>query len=150
MNTNHQGYSATWKPFLGVLLAVCFLATAVHADSLFTGMFTLTNEVRWGNAVLTPGDYSLALDQSTHTLIVRNAHTGKIVARPIAAGSYYNMGNDDSELLIVHLGNQRAVSAVRLQGFGEVFQRAHPFPASKRAAEEAHDTEAIPVELAKK
>jgi hypothetical protein len=150
MNTNHKGYAAGWKPFLGLLLAVCFLATAVHADSLFTGTFRLTNEVRWGNAVLTPGDYSIALDQSTHTLVVRNADTGKNVVRAIAAGAYYKVGNDDSELLIVHLGNQRAVSAVRLAGLGEVFQQAHPFPASKRAVEEAHNTEAIPVELAKK
>ena len=61
MKTNHAGYSASRKLFLGILLSVCFLATSAHADSLFTGTFKLTNEVHWGKAVLAPGTYSLAL-----------------------------------------------------------------------------------------
>ena len=144
----NQRYSARWKPFLGILLAACFLATAAHADSLFRGTFKLTNEVHWGKAVLGPGSYSLAVDQTTPTIVIRDAHTGKVVAHQFGWPDYTN--TDSSELLIAVHGNQRAVYSVRLAGLGEVFLQARPFAATRRAAEEARNAEAIPVEVAKK
>jgi hypothetical protein len=149
MKTNHAGYSASLKLFLGILLSACFLATSAHADSLFEGRFKLTHEIHWGNAVLGPGAYSLALDDRTQTIIIRDAQTGKIVARESARPGD-NTDSDDSQLLITVRGNQRAVYSVRLAGLGEVFQRAHPFASSGRAAEEARNAEAISVEVAKK
>jgi len=150
MNTNRKGRSAGWKPFLGVLLAVCFLATAAHADSLFEGNFTLTHPVRWENTVLAPGHYSLELDQPTHTFIIRDAATGKGVARIRAQADNSLDSRDGSELLITVRGERRAVYAVRLAGLGKVYQKAHPFPASERTVEEARNAEAIPVEMAQK
>lgn len=148
MKVNRVRYSASLGPFLVVLLAACFLATAIHADSLFTGTFKLANEVRWGKAVLAPGSYSLALDQPTHTIIVRDASTGKIVAREYARPDYTD--SDNSQLVVTVRGDQRAVCSLQLAGFGKVFQTAHPFAESGRAAEEARNTEAIPVQVAKK
>jgi hypothetical protein len=149
MKTNHASYSASSKLFLGILLSVCFLATAAQANPLFTGTFKLTNEVHWGNAVLGPGAYSLALDEPTRAIIIRDAQTGKIVARESARPGD-NTDSDDSQLLITVQGDQRAVYSVRLAGLGEVFQRARPFASSRRAAEEARNAETIPVEVAKK
>jgi hypothetical protein len=149
MKTNHAGYSASLKLFLGALLAACFLATAAHADSLFTGTFTLTNEVQWGKATLGPGTYSLELDHSTQTIIIRDAHTGKAVARELARPEF-DSSNDDSQLRIAVRGNQRAVYSVRLAGLGEVFQRAHPFAERGRAVEEARQTQTVPLVVAEK
>jgi hypothetical protein len=152
MRLNHVGYPVTLKLFLGVLLAVCFLATAAHADSLFTGTFKLTNDVHWGKAVLRPGSYSLAVDQpakSIPIIIIRDAHTGKVVARLVSRPGD-KTDNGDSKLLITARGDQRAVYSVRLAGFGEVFQLAHPFAASGKTTEEAHNSEAVPVDVAKK
>jgi hypothetical protein len=149
MKVNYVGYSAGLKLFLGILLAGCFLATAAHADSLFTGTFTLGNEVHWGKAVLPPGAYSLAIDATNLTIIIRNAQTGKIVALENARPGYSGNG-DDSKLLIAVRGNQRAVYSVQLAGLGEVFQTVHPFPAGRRAAEEARNVEAIPVQVTQK
>jgi hypothetical protein len=150
-NQNSKRWSAGWRPFLGVLLAACFLATAAHAESLYTGKFTLPHEVRWDNAVLTPGQYLLELDHATNTLVIRNASTGKIAARVPANADYYEADHAGSEVLIIRRGNQRAVSGVRLEGFGNVFEKAHPFPANERAIEEeARNAEAIPVETAQK
>jgi hypothetical protein len=148
MKLNHVRCSSGLKLFLGILLAACFLATSAHADSLFKGTFKLTNEVHWGKAVLGPGAYSLALDHPTRTIIIRDA-SGNIVAREIVRPAA-NTDNDDSQLLISVRGNQRVVSSVRLAGLGEVFQKAHPFAAGGRAAEEARNAEAIAVEVAKK
>jgi hypothetical protein len=149
MRVNHMQYSASLRVFLGILLAACFLATAAHADSLFTGTFKLTNEVHCGKAVLGPGAYSLALDQTTRSIIVRDARTNKIVAREFGWPDYSAKG-DGSRLLIAIHGTQRAVYSVQLAGLGEVFLQSHPFAASGGTAQEARNTEAIPVEVAKK
>jgi hypothetical protein len=151
MKANPVQHSVNLKVFLGILLMTCFFATAAHADSRFTGTFTLTHTVQWGSATLSPGTYSLALDEAsrTGTIIIRNAQTGKIVAREGAQGDYGTAGNT-SEIVVTVQGTQRAVSSVQLAGVGQVFQRAYPFAASRRAAEEARNTEAVPVQLAKK
>jgi hypothetical protein len=152
MKLNHVRYSANLKLFLGILLAACFVATAAHADSLFTGTFELKNEVHWGKAVLGPGVYSLTLDRFPRTIpiiIVRDAHTGKTVARLLSRLGD-KTDNGDSKLLVTIRGKQRAVSSVQLAGFGEVFQMEHPFAESGGAAEEARNAGAISVEVAKK
>jgi hypothetical protein len=150
MKANHKGNSVVWKPFLGVFLAVCILATAAHAEPLFKGTFTLTHPVRWDNATLAPGHYSLTLDQSTQTIIICDAATGKAVVRPFAKPDYRQGNRYDSELLITIRGEQRVVSSVRLASLGEVYQKAHPFAANERTVEEARNAEAIPVEMAQK
>jgi len=149
MKANHTLYSASWKLFLGIMLAACLLATAARADAMFTGKFTLTNHVHWGQAVLPPGDYSFTLDQITHTIIIRDACTGKTVAREVARINSANV-SDDSKLLITVRGRQRAVSSVQVARWGEIYNQANPFGAHGRSAEEARNTEVIPVEVAKK
>ena len=149
MKGNHAGYSASWKAFLGILLAACFLATAAHADPLVTHRFKLTNEVHWGNAVLGPGAYSFVFDRWTQTISISDAQTGEIVAC-VLAQTDYNKDPADSKLLIAVRGNQRAVYSVQVAGLGDVFHLAHPFGALGRAPQEARNAEAIPVEVAKK
>ncbi len=149
MKKNYVGCSASSKLFLGILLAACFAATSAHADSLFKGTFKLTNEVHWGKAVLGPGAYSLAVDPTTLTIIIRDARTAKIVALESARPTY-DTNSDDSKLVISIRGNQRTVDSLRLAGLGEVFQQAPPFPPSRRTAEDARNSEVIPVEVAKK
>jgi hypothetical protein len=150
MKLNHMGYSANLKLFLGVLLAVCFLAATAHADPPFKGRFTLTHQVHWGKTLLGPGSYSLAIDDLARTIIIRDPRTGKIVARQFA-WSDYHADNSDSELLIAVRGHERFVYSVRLAGLGEVyFQSTRPFGARLKATEQARNAEAIPVEVAKK
>ena len=144
MKVNNIQHSATAKLFLGILLGVCFLATAAHANSLFKGTFTLTKQLQWGQAKLPPGQYSLELEDSTPNIIISDAHTGKIVALEVARPSY-NGDSDDSKLLITVRGDQRAVYSVRLARFGEVFQTVHPSAGRGNGVEEA-----IPVQVAKK
>ncbi len=152
MRLNHIRHAANLKLLLGVLLAVCVLATAAHADSLFTGTFKLTNEVHWGNAVLGPGAYSLTVDQPARSIpiiIIRDVHTGKMVARLLSRPGD-KTDNGYSKLHIALRGSQRAVYSVRLEGLGEVFQLAHPFAGAGRATEEARNAEVVSVDVAKK
>jgi hypothetical protein len=152
MKLNHAEYSAKLKLFFGILLAACVLATAAHADSLFTGTFKLTNEVHWGNAVLGPGAYSLTVDQPARSIpiiIIRDEHTGKMVARLLSRPGD-KTDNGYSKLIIALRGSQRAVYSVRLGGLGEVFQLAHPFAGAGSATEEVRNVEAVSVDVAKK
>jgi len=148
MTTNHTRYSAKVSVFLGLVVAACLVAAAAHADSLFRGKFQLTNQVRWGETVLPPGEYSLRMDSVTHSIIVSDASDGKLVAR-VAARIDSQRDSGASELLIAVRGGQRAVSALHIAGLGELYQTAHPFPTHGRFAEEARQTETVPVLVAK-
>ncbi|HEV3481291.1 MAG TPA: hypothetical protein VGR97_03075 [Candidatus Acidoferrales bacterium] len=144
MKVKNIQHSATAKLFLGILLGVCFMATAAHANSLFKGTFTLTKQLQWGQATLPPGQYSLVLEDNIPNIIISDVHTGKVVAFDVARPSY-NGDSDDSKLLITVRGDHRAVYSVRLARFGEVFQTAHPSAGRGNGVEEA-----IPVQIAKK
>jgi hypothetical protein len=148
MKTNGKRYSANWTAFLGVLAAGCFVATAAQAEPRFKGRFQLDHEIHWGSAVLEPGAYSLALDQPTQTIVVRDEQSGKTVAREPIRGDY-NSDRGDSKLLIAVHGNERAVYGLRIAGLGEVYQKAHPSAGNART-EEAQRAEAVRVEVAQK
>jgi hypothetical protein len=142
MRVKDTRHSAKMSLFLGILLATCLFAAAAHADPLFKGKFKLANEVHWGQAVLPPGEYALTLDGWTQTIVIDDAKSGAAVG--------YSRADDNSELLVNVRGRQRVVYSLRLAGFGEVFQRARISTRERRAAEEARNAEAIPVQVAQK
>ncbi|HTZ99707.1 MAG TPA: hypothetical protein VMB02_05200 [Candidatus Aquilonibacter sp.] len=145
MKLNRHNHSAIWKPFVGALLALCFVATSAHADTRFRGAFTLSHEVRWANTILEPGQYSLTFDGNARLIVIRDA-SNKIVARERASGDY--VGADQaSELIIAVQGNQRSVSSAQFAGLGNVYLTAHPFPAHERVVE-VRNTEAAPIQPA--
>lgn len=148
MKTNGKRYSANWMAFLGVLAAGCFPATAAQAAPRFTGTFEIHRQIHWGSAVLQPGAYSLALDQPTQTIVVRDEQSGKTVAREPIQGQY-NSDRGDSKLLIAVQGNERAVYELRIAGLGEVYEKAHPF-VGNAGTEEARRAESVRVEVAQK
>jgi hypothetical protein len=149
MRVKDTRHSAKMSLFLGILLATCLFAAAAHADPLFKGKFELANEVHWGQAVLPPGEYALTLDGWTQTIVIDDAKSGAAVAR-LQARFGYSRADDNSELLVNVRGRQRVVYSLRLAGFGEVFQRARISTRERRAAEEARNAEAIPVQVAQK
>ena len=102
--------------------------------------------------MLASGAYSLTIEQVGQFqpfIVIRDAHSGKIVARLLLRRGD-KMDNGHSKLLITARGNQRVVYSVLLHGLGEVFQLAHPFAATGKAAEEAQNSEAVLVDVAKK
>jgi hypothetical protein len=128
------------------LLATCSFARPVNAQSVFQGNFTLPYEVRWGKAVLPPGDYQLLLTNNQTVLVIRDAKTYRHVAfEPINIRASSTSGN--SALLIGARGKQRVVHSVRIAELGEVFIY-DPALARARGVEEARTTSPIPVLLA--
>jgi hypothetical protein len=155
MNVNRMRSSASSKLILGVVMAICFVVTSAHAQprvSQFEGTFVLTNEVQWGNALLRPGTYTLAVrpvDAMVESIDVYNAATGKLEVGEIAAINP-NATADNSQLLVTVRGNRRAVYSVQLAGIGEVLHKTRPFGANESAAEEARNVQPIPIESAKR
>jgi hypothetical protein len=153
MNVNRVRTSASSKLILGVVMAICFVLAPAHAQaraSNFEGRFVLTSDLQWGKALLRPGTYTLSVRQVNavvESIDVYNAATGKLVVGEMSAISF-NSTADNSQLLIVIRGNQRAVESVQLAGMGEVLHETHPFATSEPRPEEARNTQAIPVQTA--
>jgi hypothetical protein len=154
MNVNHMRISTSSKLILGVVMAICFVVPT-HAQSRvsnFKGTFVLTSDVRWGKALLRPGTYSLIVDPDgamVESICVYDVSTGKMVVGENAAINP-NSNAASSEIIIATRGDQHAVESLRLAGMGEVLRETHPFATSGSRSEEAHNTEAISIETARK
>jgi hypothetical protein len=63
------------------LIAVCASANPASAQDAFKGSFTLTSEVRWGQASLPAGDYTFTLQSSVMParIVVRGANGSQFV-----------------------------------------------------------------------
>jgi hypothetical protein len=131
-----------------VLLATGWFAQPANAQVGFRGKFTLPYEARWGQAVLPPGDYQLTFDSDRSMLVIRDANSLRLVAfEPVKIREDSTDGG--SALLIWTRGTQRVVYSLRIAELGQAFVYERP-PAHGRAAEEARQTQAVPVVVAKK
>jgi hypothetical protein len=144
MTKNNKRYAVCSSLLLGIL-AVGLLATPAFANTLFKGTFTLTHETHWGNALLPPGEYLLALDESAHTLLISDARTNKPIALQIVRVDA-SAQNADSRLLIAGPRDQRVVYSARLAGFGEVFRSAPAYQMARKAPKGTGIEEAVVIE----
>lgn len=135
--------------FAATLLATSLFVGTANAQSPFKGKFTLTQETRWGRAVLPAGQYTLTFDNKMSSLLViRDAKTLRAVAYE-PANNRQDSGEGGSALLIGVRGSQPVVHSFRLAELGETFV-FDPALASRSAVEEARQAQAVPVVVAKK
>ena len=73
------------------------------------GTFTLAYEVRWGNAVLPPGQYLMFFDEAGRRALVSNVRTGERRAVVMAQALDDAMRGQPTALLITEVENQRFV-----------------------------------------
>ena len=135
--------------FAATLLAIALFAGSANAQSLFKGKFTLQHETRWGHAVLPAGHYTLTFDNKMpNMLVVRDANSLHVVAyEPINITQDSTGG--ESALLIAVRGSQQIVHSLRIAELDQVFIYDRAL-ASGREVEEARQSQAIPVIVAKK
>ena len=135
--------------FAAALLATTLFVGSANAQSPFKGKFSLQHETRWGQAVLPAGDYILTFDnKEPNMLVVRDAKTRHTVAYEPANNSQDTTGGQ-SALLVAVRGSQQTVHSLRIAELGQVFV-FDPSLARSPAVEEARQTQAIPVVVAKK
>jgi len=92
------------------------LAGVAHAGAFYSGQFTLPYEVRWGSTVLSPGEYSLAMDSERGPLRVSD-ETGRIVLLVYGNVDMPTRGQPSS-LLITRDGVERTVRSLNSPVWG--------------------------------
>jgi hypothetical protein len=132
-----------------MLLAVSLFAGSANAQSGFRGKFTLDHQTRWGQAVLPAGHYLLTFDDHlSDMLVVSDAKSHRRVAYE-PSNNRQDSTKGESALLVSVRGSQRIVNSFRVAELGQTFIYDHSL-ASRRAVEEANNTETVPVMEARK
>lgn len=140
--------------FACALLGSGLFAGSAHAQARYQGKFTLKNSVRWGMAVLPPGEYRISApgiaNGRTMLFVIQNATTGRQVAlesSPIVEDGPRN--DDRSELLVGTRGRQLVVYSFQVAELGESFIYDRTL-AKGHGQVEAREGEAVRVLVAKK
>ena len=105
------------------LAAVC--ASAVPASAqLVKGSFTLSQEVRWQNATLPPGDYTFEMQSlaSPSHITVKGPNGYQFITAAVANETK----SDQSMLIIEHRGSRSTIAELRLSSIGRSFRYAVP------------------------
>lgn len=136
------------QALVAALLMSLFLIITSQAQTdlaVFTGKFTLNNQVLWGGTVLPPGDYTITISStSLPTLTLITDSQGRPVARVMSAidAGKPRAGN---ALLIREKDGQLRVYSLALGSLGRVlvYDRA----LARQAVLEARAPQTVPVML---
>lgn len=96
---------------LAALLALLAATFARAYPKQCVGEFTLTSEIRWGRAVLPPGNYSFELDVTDDLIIIRGEKQAVIV-RSLVHDTDTHL--QSSALILVSRGRRGTVRALQL------------------------------------
>ena len=137
---------------LATTLAIgLFLIATSQAQTdiaIFTGKFTLTNQVEWGNTVLQPGDYTITIGSkggSTRALVRDDKGRALgIFVNPIDSGKT----TDRNALLIKAQGGQLHVYCLELASLGRAL--VYDPVLARQAVLEARAPQTVPVMSAKR
>jgi len=116
MKTIQNGMSL--RSGLFVLLLALSLAGTANAQTAFRGTFQLHDTVKWGQAVLTPGDYTITVRSTqTPTQAVVRSEDGK-TAVIVIAGTFGDSKPGKSALFLTRAGSQWVVRSLNLPQLG--------------------------------
>jgi hypothetical protein len=146
---NKQALAVSKMLFLA--LAISFIAGIAQAQqdlSAFTGKFTLTNQVLWGDITLQPGNYTITIGRSgMPTFALIRDSKGRPVARFVSGidGGRTSAGN---ALLISQKGGQLRVYSLALASLGKVL--VYDPVLAREVVLEARANQTVPVTLARR
>jgi len=129
-------------------LGVCAFAASANAQPSFVGKFTLPYEVRWGQAVLPAGDYSIRMDSLAAMAKVSSASgsTTLYTQLPIIADSE----KGGTYLTITTQGDERKVRSLNLPEIGKSMIFAPLTKAERELLAKAGQVQTVPLFAAKK
>lgn len=118
-------------------LALCLAASQGKAQGTYTGKFTLPFEARWGNAVLTPGDYTISmdLDAASNYLVVRGEGRAAMILTPVTDRKDIS---DHSQLTLVKTAAGYAVQSFEAGQAGVTLSYSVPKNKRDQEAQELH------------
>ncbi len=133
---------------LGISLMMAEVAPAQVNIPIFTGKFTLTNQIQWNKTVLQPGNYTIAIGSmgSPMSVLIRDAR-GRPVAQFISGINDGKTGRGNA-LLLKEKSGQLCVYSLELASLGRVL--IYDRSLQREAVLEAHAPQTVPVMLAKR
>jgi hypothetical protein len=138
-------YSVEVKMFVTVVVAASLLAGAVNAQPRFQGKFTLPYEVRWGNALLPAGEYSIRMVPSEPAVILStNGKAHFIRVAPITEESR----KGSTCLFIMVRGDERRVRSLNLPQLGQSLAWERLSKTEREKLASADREQAVPVIVA--
>jgi hypothetical protein len=101
---------------LGLAALVICCSAALASAEMIHGTFTLPFEARWGQAVLSPGNYSFSVDSSGSARLVTSFQgtSNRDEGAVLPQGYTDQQTLDRSELLLVRSGGNYTIRALRL------------------------------------
>jgi hypothetical protein len=120
--------NATWKLTIlaVVVLLLAGVAQAQGTRTVFKGKFTLPYEVRWGKAVLAPGEYSMTLRANTsqpdYITVQGNGRSAIVLVGETSSCRKC----EQAELVVVRSNGRRAIRTLEMPGLRAVFYHAKP------------------------
>ncbi|MGA2456604.1 MAG: hypothetical protein ABSF85_03480 [Terriglobales bacterium] len=133
---------------LSISVIVVGIAQAQQGIPIFTGKFTLTNQIQWGKTVLQPGNYTIAIVSGVDATFA-TVRDGK--GRAVAC---FMSGFDSGEtsawnaLLLKEKGGQLRVYSLALASLGRVL--VYDPILAREAVLEARVPQTVPLMLAKR
>lgn len=100
------------------LFLVCLVPGAANAQNLVSGKFHLKNEVRWGQTVLQPGDYTITVPTVAPVPLATIADAEGNNILMVSTMIRGQVKHGESSLLIVTNGTQRVVYSLNLPQLG--------------------------------
>ena len=136
-----------FKMLFAVLFVGGILPAAASAQSALTGTFHMDREVRWGTAVLTPGDYTLTIDSTSIPMraFIRSADNKHSVI--VISESYGDAHSTRSLLQLAPKGNRWVVLSLDLPQLHRSFVYDH-LSAQEQREELAKDVQTIAIQSA--
>jgi hypothetical protein len=130
------------------LLAGCFAANPASAQEVFNGSFTLPFQARWGQVVLSPGEYSFTLDHGVVGGVVSIRREDRHAMGFVPTQAIYTQQTvDHSELILVRSGGTYAVRAVRMAELGLTLEYSAPKTGKQIISQAPQLLERIPVTM---
>jgi hypothetical protein len=151
MKLGMTGQIAKATLFAAALLLAGLSGSQANAQAGIQWKFALANEVHWGQTTLPPGDYVLTFEHVTMrqptTVVIRDAKNLRVVAIELV-GIREDSNKGTSALVIGSRGKHQIVESLRIAELGETF--VYERPVQRDGSKEAHQTQAIPVIVAKR
>jgi hypothetical protein len=141
-------HPALLKLLLGVLIASCVFSAAANAQPRFEGKFTLSHEVRWGQAVLPAGEYSIRMDSMAANPVISSASGSRTVYAPVPTLADNEKGG--MYLTITLQGNERRVRSLNLPELGKSVIFAPLTKTEREVLAKAGQITTVPVVTAQK
>jgi hypothetical protein len=133
---------------LVIVASIMGAAGTASAQSAFKGKFTLPYEVRWGQAVLAPGEYTITMESTSRPALVTRLTGG--AAFVMAVGIESASKDRPTALLITKTENERVVRSLNWPEGGKTFVYKPFTKAERRLYGTASLSEALPILTAQK